>query len=72
MIVPQTAPMATTHTAMKNVMPAPWSTREKMSRPKLSVPMMCGKTFSPRAMRCCSFLEYSNGAMGLPETSCCV
>ena len=39
MIVPHTAPMVTTATAMAKVVPAPFSTRLKISRPKLSVPM---------------------------------
>ena len=38
MRMPQTHPMATTHTAMRKEVPAPLRTRLKMSRPKLSVP----------------------------------
>ena len=36
---PHTAPMASVARAMEAVAPAPWSTRLKMSRPKLSVPI---------------------------------
>ena len=36
---PQPPPMATVHRAMTSVVPAPFMTRLKMSRPKLSVPI---------------------------------
>ena len=39
MTVPTTAPMRTTHRAMRKVVPAPSMMRESRSRPKLSVPI---------------------------------
>ena len=39
--VPTAAPMHTVAALMKKVVPAPASTRLKMSRPKLSVPNRC-------------------------------
>ena len=36
--VPMIPPMSTTHRAIRNVLPAPSMTRERISRPKLSVP----------------------------------
>ena len=39
--IPTAAPMHTVAALMKKVVPAPASTRLKMSRPKLSVPNRC-------------------------------
>ena len=40
MRIPARQPIATTHRAIRKVVPAPFSTRLKISRPRLSVPRM--------------------------------
>ena len=50
MAVPHAAPMATVARAMEAVAPAPFITRLRMSRPKLSVPMRWAREGPARSM----------------------
>jgi len=43
MITPNTVPIATVPSATQNVVPPPFNTLLKMSRPKLSQPIRCEK-----------------------------